>query len=507
MTAFDLIGCRYRYVQRLAHPDQPYRPEDEARRARRDAARAAILSEVPRRRGLGDGRGRAFRRVRVIDAPDAPDPETQTQRAMDRGAHVITDAVFSGVAHGQRWRVDVDILVRAGDGRYVPVIISSHRVARRDEAASTLAVAVSRLGLSEPMAVSYRLRHHVADGYRLALAARGLGERHHGGLGGAVGQDSRLAFFEPTAPLDAPLDRALQRGWASQPRRLKECSSCRFWSLCETELVAADDISLVLPGDRGAGLRERGITTVTQLINADAGEPTALARAWSQGVALLARVPEVTGPRADVEIDVDMEAYLDHGAYLWGAFDGADYHPFVTWQALGKRAEGENFAAFWSWLMQRKAEALAGGKSFAAYCYSAHGENHWLRQSALRFYGKIPGVPSPEEVARFIASEHWVDVFAFVKAQLLGPEGIGLKVVGRAAGYTWADADIDGEESLNTRRIAVGSGAPAERARASLLRYNADDTRATAAVRHWLRAGAPGIARLDGVPAPANNAG
>lgn len=80
--------------------------------------------------------------------------------------------------------------------------------------------------------------------------------------------------------------------------------------------MAADDISLFLSGDRAKPYRERGITTVQALIDADLGEPSRLASAWRAGEVLLRR-GDVHVPRADVEVDVDMEAYLD-GARTYG---------------------------------------------------------------------------------------------------------------------------------------------------------------------------------------------
>lgn len=489
VTASDLLGCRYRYPQRLRYPQLERLPAEIERRDRLAAARETVFAALPTRRALGDGRGaRPFIRVDLSDDPAA---ELDTLQALAMGADLITGAVFTG----SRWRVRVDILVLTPEGSYMPVTVSNHRAARRDEHATMLAVATNRLSLSAPMEVTYRQRHHVSDGYRLALAARALAEVGlDSGLGGVIGQDRSRAFIAGTAVLQPALDDALSAGWADQPRRLKECATCRFWSICEPELEEMDDISLVLPGDKARTYRERGITTVQELIDARLGEPSNLAAAWRDGVALLKRNPQVTGPRADVEIDVDMEAYLDQGAYLWGAFDGEDYRGFVTWDPLGGEAEAQNFAAFWDWLMGCRQAAKDAGQSFAAYCYSANGENHWLRQSARRFHGVFRGVPSEAEVQEFISSGDWVDVFAHVRAQLIGTEGTGLKVVAREAGYAWADGDFDGEASVGARRLAVSRAPGAQEAREALLSYNEDDTRATAAVRQWLRDGAPGVA-------------
>ncbi|WP_460490880.1 TM0106 family RecB-like putative nuclease, partial [Corynebacterium nasicanis] len=299
------------------------------------------------------------------------------------------------------------------------------------------------------------------------------------GQGAVIGQDRSRAFLAPTAPLQPALSAALEQELPSFPRRVKECASCRFWPLSEQELHAADDISLYLAGDRARTWREQGITTVAGLIDADLGEPSRLARAWRDGVVLLAKVDEVQAPTADVEIDVDMEAYLDQGAYLWGAFDGREYHSFATWVPLGGEAEAANFARFWHWLMGQRDRAHAAGQSFAAYCWSNHGENHWLTMSARRFAG-MEGIPPEAEVAAFISSPEWIDVFRLVRAQLVGPGGLGLKVVAPEAGYTWEDGDFDGEESVNARRVARGTDAAALEARRRLLRYNEDDCRATA---------------------------
>ena len=66
--------------------------------------------------------------------------------------------------------------------------------------------------------------------------------------------------------------------------------------------------------------------------------------------------PEI--PRADVEIDIDIENVLD-GVYLWGALvtDRTEtglvdtgYRAFATWDPLTTDTESENFLHFWDWL-------------------------------------------------------------------------------------------------------------------------------------------------------------
>ena len=141
--------------------------------------------------------------------------------------------------------------------------------------------------------------------------------------------------------------------------------------------------------------------------------------------------------------------------------------------------------------MARRDAAHAEGKTFAAYCYAAGGENHWLKSSAKRF-----DTVELAEVQAFIASDEWVDVFAHVRQHLVGTDGLGLKVLGPVVGFTWEDDDVDGEASVALRRQARRDDEAGAQARATLLQYNEDDCRATRAVREFLDAGAPGLPLL-----------
>ena len=491
VRASDLVGCRYRLRQRRAHPETPELPDALIRQPQIDAARAAVFELLPVKRALGDGAGKAFVRV---DIDPAGDRVADTRAALRRRAHLITNAALAGEVDGVPAEADVDVLVRTERG-YMPVVISNHRVARPHPDEHLEMVPTGRLGLGQPIRVGAKVRHHTVDGYRVAMAHLLLGELADG-RAGVIGQDRTRAYLCDPARFVESLTRVLAAELPDEPKRLKQCAACRFWPLCEPRLVELDDISLLLPGGRGDVWRERGIHTVQQLIDEAPPEPAALARAWRAGVPVLRR-PGVAAaaaqavPRADVEVDVDMEAYLDQGAYLWGTFDGAVYRPFVTWDEVGGAAEEEAFAAFWGWLMGRRAEAHAAGKTFRAYCYAAGGENHWLRSSAKRFASV-----DEAEVAAFIASDEWVDVFAHARRALVGTEGLGLKVLGPVVGFAWEDDDVDGERSVALRRAArLGDQA----ARDMLLRYNEDDCRATQAVRDFLTAGAPGIPVLGEV--------
>lgn len=485
MRASDLVGCRYRLRQRAAHPDTPPLPDAIARRPQIDAARAVVFDALPVKRAVGDGRRKAFLRV---DLDPATATAQDTRDAIRCGAHLITNAVLRGDIDGVPTSAQVDVLVRADDG-YVPVMISNHRVARPHPDEQLEMVATNRLGLAKPLTVRAKARHHTVDGYRLALAELLLRELGLAtGRGALIGQDRTRAYIADVTRFIPPLLDAMAAPIPNEPKRLKQCATCRFWELCRPRLEELDDISLVFPGGRGDAWRERGYDTVQALIDADLGAPSAIAHAWRLGEPVLRKPGAIAVPRADVEVDIDLEAYLDQGAYLWGAFDGETYHPFVTWDEVGGAAEEANFHAFWTWLTGVRAAAHAAGKTFAAYCFAAGGENYWLQSSARRFDSV-----DAAEVQAFITSNEWVDVFAVARRHLVGTDGLGLKVLGPVVGFEWEDDDVDGERSV-ALRLAARRGD--EAARAMLLRYNEDDCRATRAVRDFLSAGAPGIPEL-----------
>ena len=248
VRASDLVGCRYRLVQRRTHPEVPRTDAAQARAARYDAAREAVWEKFPQIRFASQ----SFRRIDLGPLP-AEDPWLRSLETLKlaTGATHITGAVFTN----EKWLVGVDMLVREGidkrkllypgDGLYPPC-------GGKHDSVKILGVPTHRLGLSEPLELGYKPRHHVLDGYHLAMAARALEDLGlNSGRGALVGQDQSLAFYSDTASYQPALDAALAAvepaNLPTQPRRVKECASCRFWSLCEPELKAMDDISLFLP--------------------------------------------------------------------------------------------------------------------------------------------------------------------------------------------------------------------------------------------------------------------
>ena len=474
-----------------------------------------------------------------------------------------------------------DLLLWVEDG-YAPVIIRSHRTTDPGNGAITSKLATP---LDTALDGRRKARSHPADALALAHFFRLLGDLGlacSSAVGGVIGrgggnvadshQEERLddgstilwyglddaGGSERSVLADYDLrfaDRLAVAGAAASglpslaaPSRIGECRRCAWWPVCGAQLAAAGDISLIVAGRDVDVLHKAGIRTAQQLADADLGAVAALpltgfdsstarvrARAWLAGVPLVRRVERVQVRRADLELDVDMESFLEDGAYLWGTHlsgPGTDrlglrsgYRSFVTWQPLPDKDEGRVFADFWTYLSGLRAIAAANGLTFAAYCYSRSAEERWLRSTPLR-YPRVPRMPTSAEIAAFCASDDWVDIYQEIREQFVVPGSMKLKVLAPLAGFSWRDPDPGGENSMAWYRDAVGAsagslaapvggggwsgsgggpvrsgGGPVDRVKAErILRYNEDDVLATLALRRWLTERAdevPSVAELD----------
>jgi predicted RecB family nuclease len=511
-------------AMREAHRAAPD-PTGELRKADATAHRRAIADRLAERHGAA---------WREIGPGPATEREQATSAAIADGAAFIWSAQLPRDAEGGR-RGTIDLLVRCEDGGaggYVPVLVVRHKVTDPGRGARTCA-------LTELPAVGgspderRKVRPQPRDQLRLAHVRRLLEAAGHAvpghALAGVIGldgdvvvwhdldaptwpggrtaleeYDSRFADRHAVAAAAATGGRAL-----AEPSRIVECRSCPWWPVCEGELVAGRDVSLVVRGEDAGLLRVAGVRTVDELAAVDPAAPDSevpalvgmpvadavgLAKAWLADLTLVRRAERVTVPRADVEVDVDMESFGDAGAYLWGALlSGADvglapgYRAFVSWEPLPTDDEARSFAEFWAWLTGVRAAAARRGLTFRAYCYNELAENRWLLASAKRFAGR-PGIPRRAEVLAFIESDAWFDLFASVRTHFLCSHGKGLKTIAPVAGFTWRDPDAGGENSMRWYRAAVGldGDTPDLAQRVRLLEYNEDDVLATAALRGWM---------------------
>ncbi len=445
-----------------------------------------------------------------------------------------------------------DVLVWAGDG-YRPVIIRSHRTT--DPGGGALLSRLDRPG-DATVDPSRKLRAHAADALALAhhhrlLAELGLASSV--AMGGVIGRGAADGSLIAWHQLDLPgssvlidydlrfVDRlAVARAAAigatplAVPSRIGECRRCSWWPVCSAELEAVRDISLIAAGGDVAVLHAAGVRTVDDLAAMDAAAAASLpltgldpaaararARAWLAGLPLIRKGGPVRVRRADLELDVDMESFLEDGAYLWGTYLTGPgvaalgltpgYRAFVSWRPLPHPDEGRAFAEFWSYLNCLRSRAVENGLTFAAYCYSRSAEERWLRSTPLR-YPAIPGMPTPAEIAEFCSSAQWVDIYQEIKDQFLVTGSMRLKALAPIAGFSWRDPEPGGENSMAWYREAVGAATacpvdgdgavpPVDREMADrILEYNEDDVLATLALRRWMTdkaAEVPSVADLD----------
>jgi predicted RecB family nuclease len=208
-------------------------------------------------------------------------------------------------------------------------------------------------------------------------------------------------------------------------------------------------------------------------------------------------VSQVVVPRADVEVDIDMES-TELGCYLWGNYvtdrTGAGitrsgYIGFATWEPLSREIEAANSLRFWEWLTHLRAECHDAGLTFAAYCYNASAENTYLRRLRSAEH------PQAEAIDTFIASDEWIDMLSVWDVQLITGHSSGLKLVAPLAGFRWDVEDPGGEDSMIKHDLAADGD---QDARDWLLTYNRGDVEATLALREWMAQTAlPGVEALD----------
>ena len=397
-------------------PTAEQRKADAAAHRRAVADRLAVMfgdewSEVP------------------LDAP-SNDRLYATSKLVEGRARYIWGGLLPPDAEFGR-RGSAELLVRVDGGGYRPVIVVRHKVTDPGAGASTTPLDRPDPGLAlvDPCR---KVRPHPRDQLRLAHAFRLLqaaGQAAPGRpVGGVIGLDADVVVWHDLAAPSWPGGRSALAEYdtrfadrmavaaaalagepaLARPSRVTECRSCPWWPICERQLRGERDVSLVLRGEDAVALRSIGLSTVDELAACDphdpppvplAGMPFAdavmLSRAWLADLTLVRRVREVEVPRADVELDVDMESFGDSGAYLWGChLWGVDvglrlgYRPFVTWRPLPTGDEARSFAQFWGFLNTVRARAAARGLTFRAFCYNELAENRWLVASAQRFAGQ-----------------------------------------------------------------------------------------------------------------------
>lgn len=316
------------------------------------------------------------------------------------------------------------------------------------------------------------------------------------------------------------------------PIRVRECNDCPWHDYCMAELGDHDASARIgrLSAREWLTLRDLGYRTVEQIatldldvINArlgsdpqslespDADETSALLREYLPEVShlqnalrrlrdcVIAAQMVVEGthlrrltsgaveiPRADVEIDFDIENDRDARVYLWGIFvtdhvtGEAGFEDVTSWEELDAESEAMLALTFWQRLMSIVQTARAEGKSVRIYHYSTPEPSNLQRIASQRV---IDGLPPLEDVNALI-EETFVDMYPIMRANYFGREGLGLKIAAtRGAGFSWRDEDPGGLQSITwLEQVRAGQDHLKQR----VLEYNEDDVLATLALREWL---------------------
>ncbi len=300
-----------------------------------------------------------------------------------------------------------------------------------------------------------------------------------------------------------------------RPIIIEACDSCPWHDVC-LELVGELEPSQYITSGR-LGVREwnalhdRDIRTLQELATLSISDPR-LDDYWSEldiaeskartrlYDAIVRAQMMITGeklrrinadpivmPRADVEVDFDIEWDTDGRIYLWGLLitdaDGTVADSIVSWDELDDVAEDALAVHAIGRLMQLRDVAHTRGQSFAVYHYS-HPEVSMVSSLLERRGADLPSVNEWQS----FTDEHFVDLLPIVKRHFIGVKGLGLKHVAPWAGFEWEDEDPSGEQSMvwidESRHSAEADDR--QKSRDRLLQYNTDDVRATLAVRRKL---------------------
>lgn len=176
---------------------------------------------------------------------------------------------------------------------------------------------------------------------------------------------------------------------------------------------------------------------------------------------------------ADVEIDLDIEFDEDHRVYLWGFLVSRVDTGESTYVPTGSSAPDID------------PEDLARSlfRELGAVVETARDSGRSVR---IYHYGSV----EPLYLTKLLGSdadgflELSTDLLAVVREHYFSGLGYGLKRLGPLAGYQWAEDGMTGADTYALIRAARSGDTAAWQ---TLLRYNEDDTRATMALRDYLR--------------------
>ena len=293
------------------------------------------------------------------------------------------------------------------------------------------------------------------------------------------------------------------------PIGYKDCPGCPYEQWC-AEQMGPDDASVAITRGRldtreWRMLRRMGFGTVETLADLEP-EDTAFFAEYYPEVTHLSRTQAlerlrgavqqaqlirdeiyfepktdalVVVPRADIEIDFDIEWDNSSRIYQWGlrVREGQDeqtarYEPVVSFDELDDDAElalAEQAAAR---ITQLRSEAEKVGKTVAVYHW------HHVEVSNTR---KFDCVTSALDGIT-------LDLLSWFARTFRVQGSAGIKTIAQLFGFNWAVDDPGGRLSMLKIEIARAGGADAAAAQQWCLSYNESDVAAQAVIRDGLRA-------------------
>ena len=491
---------------------------------------------------------------KVVDLALVNDYKERTEatiRAIERGDAIIVGAALPS-SEGRSGAPD--ILVRAplksdGTNTYFPVDIKNHKPldgAKKptNQIVSSLKefrkdqISEIEIGPGTPNSDDSLILAHY---WRLLES---LGYNPDGEpFGAIIGSDKQLVWRSLVAPL-LDYDKEFQFRLSAllaligqKPPHTKPiwnpgwCDQCHWREHCREKLLAEQHVSLIkgVSYSRAMNLesmKPKPIRTWVDLANTSASDLNikgwpkpqleidhARARLSGSSFPFTPRsTDDVSVPRADVEIDFDMESIGKSEAnnqpacvYLWGTLTSIrsekvrkllgnpteGFHGFSIFEQ--NETESDALASFWAWAQDWIAKSREHDFSLKFYCYSGTAEHTAMKNVSKRSSGKA-GVPSIDEIEEFKQSEYWLDIRDYVKKLIWSTENQQLKTVGKIAGAKWEEG-ANGALSIvwfDTWNRSTDS-TERESLKNQLLKYNTNDVEATLILRNWINDGLTSI--------------
>lgn len=470
-----------------------------------------------------------------------------TLRAIKRGDVIIVGAALPS-ADGRSGAPDILLRGPAKNGganSYFPVDIKNHKPLEGTSKATKQIVSTLQ-DLTKEKAVEIEVGPGKPDSSDSLILSHywrlleSLGYMPEGEpFGAIIGSDKKLVWrslIEPLRDYDTQFAVRLAALMAlidQKPPHTRPiwnsswCEKCHWRDHCKEKLLAEQHVSLIkgVSYTRAVALdsvKPAPIRTWADLANTSAADleikgwpkpqleiDHARARLSGTDIPFTPRESgDFSVPRADVEIDFDMESIGESKAngrpdcvYLWGtltkirnesvrkllANPNEGFHGFSIFEK--NETESEALASFWAWTRDWIAKSKEHNFSLKFYCYHGTAEDTAMKAVSKRSDGK-EGVPSIEEIEEFKQSENWLDIENYVKKFIWSTENQKLKTVGKIAGAKWEEG-ANGKLSTVWFDTWTRSSDPAEREtlKNQLLEYNKNDVEATLILRDWINDG------------------